>query len=158
MEPQPLHGGVRWLGSITKVDNSTCAGCSSKPADTLARSAAATTLRAVSAAKTGGRAPLALPTAPASPLAADGGPRQAAAEDRDRLRPLDLAGRAQPRQQQPMQPLPGARPLPLLQPPPAGRARAEAELERQVPPGNPGVQDKEDPAKRLPVGKPLPAG
>ena len=44
------------------------------------------------------------------------------------------------REQQHVQPLPHTRPLPLVQPPLAGRARAEAELERQVPPGDPGVK------------------
>ena len=54
-----------------------------------------------------------------------------------------------------MQPLPNARLLPLVEAPVAGRARAEAELERQMPPGDPGVQHEQDPLQRLPVRQPL---
>ena len=57
-----------------------------------------------------------------------------------------------------VEPLPHTGPLPLLQPPIAGRAATEAELERQVPPRHPGVQHKQNPLQRLPVRQPLATG
>jgi hypothetical protein len=54
-----------------------------------------------------------------------------------------------------MQPLPHARPLPLVQPAVARRAAAEAELERQMPPRDPRVQDEQDSLQRLPIRQPL---
>jgi hypothetical protein len=50
---------------------------------------------------------------------------------------------------------PNPGPLPLFKAPVAGRARAEAELERQMPPGDPCVQDEQNPLQRLPVRKAL---
>ena len=57
-----------------------------------------------------------------------------------------------------MQPLPEVRPLPLVQAAVAGRPRAEAELERQVPPGDPRVQDKQDPLQGGSIIQPLATG
>jgi hypothetical protein len=54
-----------------------------------------------------------------------------------------------------VQALPDAGSLPLLEPPPAGYSRAEAELLGQVRPGDSGVQDKEDPLQCLTVGQSL---
>src|SRR5215204_5386004 len=68
----------------------------------------------------------------------------------DRPRPLDLTSGVQSGEQQLVQALPDPGPLPLVQAPPAGRARAEAELERQVAPGEPRVQHEQDPAERFP--------
>jgi hypothetical protein len=53
-----------------------------------------------------------------------------------------------------VQALPHARALPLVQSAPAGDPGAEAELLGQVRPGDPGVQDEEDPLQRLTVGQP----
>ena len=64
----------------------------------------------------------------------------------DRPRPVELAGGVQLGQQQLVQPLPDAGLLPVPQPPPAGHPAAEAELLRQVLPGDPGVQHEQDPA------------
>ena len=50
----------------------------------------------------------------------------------DRPRPLDLAGRTQPRQQQRVQPLPHPGLLPLVQPAPARVPRPVSELLRQI--------------------------
>jgi hypothetical protein len=50
-----------------------------------------------------------------------------------------------------MQPLPDPGALPLIQPAPAGHARAEAKLGRQMLPGDPGVQHKQDPLQRQPI-------
>jgi hypothetical protein len=63
----------------------------------------------------------------------------------DRPRPLELTGGLQLCKQDLMQPLPDAGPLPLVHPPVTGRAAAEAELGRQVTPGDPGVEHKQDP-------------
>jgi hypothetical protein len=52
---------------------------------------------------------------------------------------------------------PHARLLPLVQAAPASGARAEAELEWQVPPGDPRMQHEEDPLQRLPIRQPLAA-
>jgi hypothetical protein len=49
---------------------------------------------------------------------------------RDRPRPLDLAGRPQPVEQQPVQPLPDARLLPLIEAPPAVNWAADALADR----------------------------
>src|SRR6266540_1622549 len=76
---------------------------------------------------------------------------------RDRPRPLELTGGPQLGKQQRVQPLPDARPLPLIQTAVAGRASAEAELERQMSPGDPRVQHEQDPLQRLPIRQPLPA-
>src|SRR5437867_8244959 len=54
-----------------------------------------------------------------------------------------------------MQALPHARLLPLVEAAVAGRAGTEAELERQMPPGDPGVQHEQDPLQRLPVRQSL---
>ena len=53
-----------------------------------------------------------------------------------------------------MQSLPDAGPLPLIQPPPAGRAAAEAEFARQMPPRDPRVQHEQDSLQRLPARQP----
>jgi hypothetical protein len=45
--------------------------------------------------------------------------------------------------------------LPLVEPSPAGRARAEAKLDWQMPPGNPRMQDEQDPAQRLAIRQAL---
>jgi hypothetical protein len=74
----------------------------------------------------------------------------------DRPRPLDLAGRPQLGEQERVQPLRDPGLLPLDHPPVAGRAATETELERQVPPGDPGVQHKQDPLQRQPVRQALP--
>ena len=76
---------------------------------------------------------------------------------RHRARPLDLTRSAQSRQQQLVQPLPHAGLLPPIQPTPTGHAGAEAERGRQMPPGDPGVENKEDPLQRLPIRQPLAA-
>jgi hypothetical protein len=55
-----------------------------------------------------------------------------------------------------VQPLPHPRLLPLIQTTPTGHTRAEAELERQVRPRDPGVQHEQDPLQRLPIRQPLP--
>ena len=56
-----------------------------------------------------------------------------------------------------MKSLPHARPLPLVQAPPAGDTGAETKLGRQVLPGDAGVQDEQDPLQRLPIGQALAA-
>jgi hypothetical protein len=56
-----------------------------------------------------------------------------------------------------VQPLPHARLLPLVQATPAGDPGAEPELLGQVRPGDPRVQDEQDPLQRLSVGQPLSA-
>ena len=76
----------------------------------------------------------------------------------DRARPVDLTRRLQPRQQQRVQLLPHPGLLPLLQPPPTGEPRTEAELLRQVLPRDPGLQHKQDPLQRLPIRQPLRPG
>ena len=73
----------------------------------------------------------------------------------DRARPLDLPRRPQAREQERVQRLPHPGSLPLIQTAVAGRARAEAELERQVAPGHPRVQHEQDPLQRLPIGESL---
>jgi hypothetical protein len=55
-----------------------------------------------------------------------------------------------------VQPLPNPRLLPLDHPPVAGRAAAEAEFERQMPPRDSGVQYEQDPLQRLSIGQPPP--
>ena len=75
-----------------------------------------------------------------------------------RARPLDLTCRLQLSKKQRVQPLPDTGLLPLDHPPIAGRARTEAELERQMPPRDPGVEHEQDPLQRLPIGQPLPTG
>ncbi len=77
---------------------------------------------------------------------------------RDRPRPLDLTRRPQLGQQERVQPLPDTGLLPLIHPPVTGRADAEPELERQMPPRDPGVQHKQDPLQRLPIGSRLRPG
>ncbi len=54
-----------------------------------------------------------------------------------------------------MQRLPHPGSLPLIQTAVAGRARAEAELERQMAPRHPRVQHEQDPLQRLPIGESL---
>jgi hypothetical protein len=56
-----------------------------------------------------------------------------------------------------MQLLPDPGPLPLVQAPPTGHARAESELARQVLPGDPSVQHEQDPLQRLPIRQPFAA-
>jgi hypothetical protein len=58
-------------------------------------------------------------------------------------------------QQQRMQPHPHARLLPLDHPPIAGRAGAEAELERQMPPRDPRVEHEQNPLQRGAIIEPL---
>ena len=70
----------------------------------------------------------------------------------DCSRPLNLTGRAEPVEQEPMQRLPHTGALPLVQAPPAGDARAVAEFRRQVTPSNPCVEDEQNPRERRPVG------
>jgi hypothetical protein len=72
-------------------------------------------------------------------------------------RPLDLAYSPQLGEQERVQPLPYACLLPLIQAAVAGRTGAEAELERQMPPCDSGVQYEENPLQRLPVGQTLAA-
>src|SRR5262249_54560410 len=55
-----------------------------------------------------------------------------------------------------MQLPPDARLLPLDHQPIARRARAEDELQRQAPPGDPRVQHKQDPLQRSTIIEPLP--
>jgi hypothetical protein len=57
-----------------------------------------------------------------------------------------------------VQALPHARALPLVQAPPAGDTASEAELAREVRPGDAGVQDEEDPLQRLAVGQAFATG
>src|SRR5438477_7374034 len=76
---------------------------------------------------------------------------------RDRPRPLDLPASSQLREQQLMQTIPDTGPLPLIHPAVTGRAATETELGRQMPPGDPRVEHKEDPLQRLPVRQPLAA-
>jgi len=76
----------------------------------------------------------------------------------DRSRPLELAGRSQLREQQLVQALPDTSALPLIEAAVTGRAAAETELERQMPPGDPGVQHKQDPLQRLPIRQTLTTG
>jgi hypothetical protein len=59
-------------------------------------------------------------------------------------------------QKQRVQSLPDARLLPLVQAAIASRAGAEAELERQMPPRDPGMQHEQDPPQRSPIIQPLP--
>jgi hypothetical protein len=73
----------------------------------------------------------------------------------DGARPLDLTRRLQLGKQQRVQPLPHTGLLPLNHPPIAGRAGTEAELERQMPPRDPGVEHEQDPLQRRPIIEPL---
>jgi len=57
-----------------------------------------------------------------------------------------------------MQLLEDARSLPLVEAAPAGDAASEAELPRQVLPGDPRVEHEQDPLQRLPIGQALAAG
>ena len=59
------------------------------------------------------------------------------------------------RKHEAVQPLPDACPLPLVQAAIASRAAAEAELQRQMPPRDPGVQHEQDPLQRLPIRQPF---
>lgn len=61
--------------------------------------------------------------------------------------PVDLPSRPQPGQEERMELVPDAGSLPLVQAPPAGGARAEAEFQREVSPSDAGVQDEEDAAE-----------
>lgn len=72
--------------------------------------------------------------------------------------PVDLTGAVELLEDRLVQLLPDPRLLPLAQSPPAGHPRAVAELGRQVSPGDPGVQDEEDPVQRRPVVEALAAG
>jgi hypothetical protein len=51
--------------------------------------------------------------------------------------------------------VPDPGPLPLVQTPPTGHSRTEAELDRQVLPRDPGMQNEQDPLQRRPIGQPL---
>ena len=57
-----------------------------------------------------------------------------------------------------MQPLPRARLLPLDHPPIAGRAGAEAELERQMPPRDPRAEHEQDPLQGGAIIEPFATG
>jgi len=72
--------------------------------------------------------------------------------------PLELARRLQLGEQELVQPLPHPGPLPIFKAPVAGRARAEAELERQMPPGDSRVQDEQNPCSASRSGKRLRPG
>jgi hypothetical protein len=58
-------------------------------------------------------------------------------------------------EQERMHTLPNAGLLPLDHPPVTGRARAETELKRQMPPRDPRVEHKQDPLQGSAIIKPL---
>jgi hypothetical protein len=72
--------------------------------------------------------------------------------------PVDLTSAVQLRQYCLVQLLPDASLLPLPQAPPAGHPRAVAKLGGKVAPGDPCVQDEEDPVQRCPVVQALSTG
>jgi hypothetical protein len=72
----------------------------------------------------------------------------------DSARPLELTGGPQLREQERVQPLPHACLLPRIEAAVAGRAGPKAELERQVPPRDPGMQHKQDPLQRRTIIEP----
>jgi len=74
----------------------------------------------------------------------------------DCTRPLDLSCRPQAGEQQLVQSLPHACPLPLLESTPACHPGAEPELRRQMRPRDPCVEHKQDPLQCLPIRQPLP--
>src|SRR5690606_20238627 len=78
----------------------------------------------------------------AGPTPAAAGSHEAAIDDG--TLPVDPVGSLQLSQQDLVQPLPDAGPIPVAEPSPAGHAATAAQLARQVLPVDAGLQDEED--------------